>query len=214
MQPATLTAHGNIAEMAAERGEQAIAALAVMRADAHQMGGVAAAPHHLRQRGLLEPGIAVVEQRLGGLRRIDERGRHDHVSEPQAGAQRLREGPEIDGAIRRHAGDRLQRRSFIAEVAVVIVFEDVAPAAPGPGDGLVAAGERQRVTGWILVRWGEVEQRRRPVRQGFRDQPVAHRPGRRRFRRRPLRRRGSRPDSTVSRPPRWTSARETAGRRR
>jgi hypothetical protein len=133
VETARLAAHLDQAEIAIQRGEQGIAPHTIFRPDAREVRGIAAAAHHLREHRLLEPGAAVVEQCLHGADGIGEMRRHHHVAEPH-GAERLRERPEIDGAVRRERRDRRQRRALVAEVAIVVVFQDVAADPASPGD--------------------------------------------------------------------------------
>ena len=66
VQPAVRAADVDFAEVPAQRRKQTVAAFAIVRAQARQMRAKAAAANHFGQRRLVEPGIAVVEQRLGG----------------------------------------------------------------------------------------------------------------------------------------------------
>ena len=124
VQAALFAADLGEAEITVQRREQGVATGAVLRPDAREMGSVAAAAHHLREHRLVEPWIAVVEQRLHGANGIGEMRRNHHVAEPQPGAERLRERPEIDGAVGSQRRDRRQRRALVAEVAVVVVLQE------------------------------------------------------------------------------------------
>ena len=153
VQPRLAAAHFHFAEMPPQRPDQTVAALLIANLHAGEMRAIAAAAHHFGQRGLLEPGIAVVEQRLRSADGLGDARRRGDEAEPQPGPERLREGAEIDRAVRRRRRDRRQRRSVIAKIAVVIVFEQIAAVASRPLDeARLCGGRRGRIRSDIGAR--------------------------------------------------------------
>lgn len=171
VQPGGLARDGYVAEMAAQGVDQRVAVAPILRSAALKMGREASRADELRQHRLLQPGRAVVEQRLGVARRLDQRRRHDHVAQPQPGPERPREPADMDRAIRRCRRQRRHGRAVMAESAGVVVFEDVAARGLRPIDQSGAARERQRRADGELVRRRDVDQRRRSARQRLGDQP-------------------------------------------
>ena len=135
--PAGLAADLNRAEIASQRGEQSVAPLFVDCARrSREVRAVAAAAQELGQRRLIQPGVAAVEEGLDGARGVDQGRRDDDVAETEAGAERRRKRAEVDGAVGRAPRHRLHRRAVVLVRAVVVVFDDIAAGAPGPGDRL------------------------------------------------------------------------------
>ena len=163
----------DIAEIATQRVHETVAAFLVVRAQSQQMRRIAASPDEVGERCLLKPRSAIAEQTFFGPHRFSDRPGNDHVTDAQSAAERFGERPEIDGAIGRQRRDRREMRSLVAYVAVVIVLEHVAAISSRPGNDLGAPVGRKRSAGRILVRWRQIEQRRRSVRQSIRDQAVA-----------------------------------------
>ncbi len=172
MQARGLTGDADLAEIMPERGKQVIAALFVADAGAQQVRRIRSRTHHPGQHRLFEPGRAAVEEPFCGSDNAGKLLGHDHVAEPQACAQRARERAEVNGAVRGQRSDRLKRRAFVAQIAVAIVFQDVAAVTPRPRHQRLTAGGRQRMSGGKLVRGRDVNQRRRPLRQLFDDQAL------------------------------------------
>ena len=90
MQPSLGAAHFHFAKMPPQRPDQAIAALLIANLHSRETRAIAAATHHLGQRGLLEPGIAVVEQRFRSTDGLGDARRRGDEAEPQPGPERLR----------------------------------------------------------------------------------------------------------------------------
>ena len=172
MQAAGRTTDVDVAELSPQRLQQAISAFLVTHANAREMRRIAPAADHLGERCLIEPGIAVVEQRLRAAGGVRKPRRDDHVAQPQAGAERPGKRTEIDRAVRRQRGDGWQRRPFVAKLAVVIVFDDVAAVLAGPGDDRLPARERQSGAGRKLMRWRDIEERGRGARKLVGDETV------------------------------------------
>ena len=172
VQAAAIAIDENVAEIPAQGRDQAVAVVLVMGADAQQMGRIATIVHEIRQRRLFEPGITIVEQAFLAAHRIGQVLGYDHVAEAQSRAERFRERAHIDRAIRRERCQRRKVRALVADIAIVIVLDDVAAILPGPGNDLVAAPRRQGCPGRILMRRRRVEQRSRALRQIVGDQPV------------------------------------------
>src|SRR5258708_14083725 len=63
-------------------------------------------------------------------------------------------------------------RSLVANIAIIIVFDNVAAVPPCPVDHLPAPLRRQRRAGWIRVRGRSIEQRSRALRKIVGDQSV------------------------------------------
>ena len=106
-------------------------------------------------------GLPLFSNALAARTASARRRRHDHVAQPQAGPEGLRERAEMDGAVRRSGGQRGGGGAFVAEIRAAIVFDDDAPGAPCPGDDLVAAPLRERMAGRVLVCRRRVQQRGR-----------------------------------------------------
>ncbi len=106
MKAAGCTGDVGAAELAAQCQDQAVSAFLVAQTDTREMCRVAATPYHLRQRRLVEPRTAIVEQCLGAAHGGGQRRGYDHVAQAQARTQRLREGGEVDGAVGRQGRDR------------------------------------------------------------------------------------------------------------
>ena len=178
--------------------EQGVAALLIARPDAHEMRRIAAGRASSRRaRPARARDCRCSAAPLAARDAPASCSRHDHVAEPQTGAERAREGAEIDRAIRRRRGDRLQRRAFVAQIAVVIVFEHVAAVASRPRDDSCRRAERERMAGRILMRRRDVKERRRPLRQLLGIKPSTSTGNARRSRRRSLRTRMPRLDSRI-----------------
>jgi hypothetical protein len=71
------------------------------------MRRIGAGAHHLGERRLFQPAIAVVEETFGGRHHASKLLRHDHIPKPQTGAERAREGAEMDRTIRRVRDSRI-----------------------------------------------------------------------------------------------------------
>lgn len=162
----------DVAEVAAQRGHQAIAIVLVVRADAKQVGSVAAAVHEVGERRLLQPGVAAVEQGFLGANGVGNMFGDNHVAQPQPGAERFGKSSDVERAIGRQRGQRRKMRALVADIAIIIVLDDVAAVSPRPFDHLGAPLRRQRRTRRILMRGSGVEQRRGASRQIIRNQSI------------------------------------------
>ena len=172
MQAAPLSAHADLAEIAPQGRQQTVPVLPVMRAHPRDMRGVARSLHHVGERGLPEPAAPAAEQAFGRDRCVHEPVGNDHVAEPDAGPERAREGPEVDGAIGRRGRDRLQGGALVTELAIGIVLDDVTAAAARPcGDG-IAPRRREDMAGRKLVRRRQIEERRRALGQAIGNEPA------------------------------------------
>ena len=165
MQPAGFSTDLDVAEVTPQRFDQVVAPFPILRAHPHDVGRITAAADHRRQRRLLQPGTAAVQQRLGPPHSVHQSRRHDHVPKTQPRPNRLRERAHVNGVIRRIRCDGLRRTALIAEVAPMIVFENDAVPAARPGRDLLAPRRRQGVPGGVLMRWSHIQQCSRTCRQ-------------------------------------------------
>lgn len=171
MQAASLSADADLAEIAPQRREQAVPILPIMGAHPRDMRCVARTLHHIGECRLLEPAACAAEQALCRAHRIHEPVGHHHVAQSHAGSEGAREGPEVNGAVGRGRRDRFQGRALVAELAVGIVFHDVAAAPARPrGDG-IAPRRREDMAGRKLMRRRQIEKRRRALRQAVGNEP-------------------------------------------
>jgi hypothetical protein len=122
VQPARVAADIDLPEVAAKRVKQVIAPLAIFRAHAHDVRGIAAGADHLRHRRLGHPRTAAVQQPLGGAHRIDQRCRDGHVAKAHAVTERLGEVGAVDRALRGIRGQRGRRASFVTEIRPAVVL--------------------------------------------------------------------------------------------
>ena len=98
-------------------------------------------PHHLGERGLLQPGIAVVQAAPWPPRPRRRVAGHHHEAEANP-APRVAKSAEIDRAIGRVAA-RPVAAAFVTQIAVAIVLDDVAAVAARPGDDRLTAPSRR-----------------------------------------------------------------------
>jgi hypothetical protein len=118
-----------------------------------------AAGHQLRQRLLLDDAAADILQALGVDHVCAQARRTHHVAHPQPREQHLREAADVDDPVADvQRAQRRNCRGVVAELAVIVIFEQ--PAMPG--DGIVEQGqaplEGHHRAGRELVRRRDVDQ--------------------------------------------------------
>ena len=93
--------------------------------------------------------------RVVGVQLRDQAGRKDEPAEPQGGRERLGAGAAVGDEVGREALQRSDRLAVVAELGVVVVFEDQRAAVARPGDKRRAALGRQDGAGRELVGGGD-----------------------------------------------------------
>lgn len=120
--------------------------------------GIVAAGDEFRHCRLYQPRLAIGKKGLDGGCRFHKFVGEHHVAQAQSDSHGLRKGPQIDEAPPFIEGrQHRQRRILEAEVAIVIIFQDVSAARCGPFEQCMPAFHRQDVAQRILVRRRDVD---------------------------------------------------------
>src|SRR2546428_9874066 len=113
-------------------------------ADATHMTLEVAAGDEIRERELLERGCAGVGEGVRRLEGAEERRRHDEPTDAQRGEEDLRGGPGVEhAAVVIERLEAFERMTLEAELAVVIVLEDVGGARVCPREERESTRQRQ-----------------------------------------------------------------------
>jgi hypothetical protein len=143
-------------QLACERLQEGIAALAVAVTLAAQVAVEVAALDEIGECELVDRrGRARRRRRVVGMQLRDQAGRKDEPAESQGGRERLGARAAVGNEVGREALERSDRLAVVAELRVVVVFEDQRAAVAGPGNEVGTSLRPEDGAGRELVGGGD-----------------------------------------------------------
>src|ERR1700680_3768403 len=138
--------------MRGERRDQAIPPPAVDTTCSPHVAIVVATGQELCERELVEGWGELVEEVFRPHHVIDEMCRHDEPTKSQAWSQCFRYGADLHNVLRRNTLQRTHRFTVVAELSIVVVFDDQPTVRARPRDQLATSLLAQDAASWELVR--------------------------------------------------------------